>query len=65
MLGDKIGEVFSQKEESNVSTREINETKKTISDILSWNPFYPRFFIFKVIQKYSKFYIYSLTLNRN
>lgn len=33
MLGDKIGEVFSQKEESNVSTREINETKKTISDI--------------------------------
>lgn len=40
MLGDKIGEVFSQKEESNVSTREINETKKTISDILSWNPFY-------------------------
>lgn len=32
MLGDKIGEVFSQKEESNVSSREINETKKTISD---------------------------------
>lgn len=35
MLGDKIGEVFSQKEESNVSTREINEIKKTISDIVS------------------------------